>query len=45
MFELREKAKRNAWQKTHDEGMTPEEAQKKYVKLVMDLKEKYGWSG
>ncbi|KAG9994830.1 hypothetical protein KCU78_g18240, partial [Aureobasidium melanogenum] len=39
------KAKRNAWQKLVDEGVTPEDAQKKYVALVESLKKKHGYSG
>ncbi|KEQ67597.1 acyl-CoA-binding protein [Aureobasidium melanogenum CBS 110374] len=45
MFDLKGKAKRNAWQKLVDEGVTPEEAQKKYVALVESLKKKHGYSG
>jgi diazepam-binding inhibitor (GABA receptor modulating acyl-CoA-binding protein) len=37
------KAKRRAWQKIVDEGLTVDEAQQKYVKLVEELKEKYGY--
>lgn len=39
------KAKRNAWQKLVDEGVTPQDAQKKYVALVESLKKKHGYSG
>ncbi|KAH0148646.1 hypothetical protein KCU82_g13431, partial [Aureobasidium melanogenum] len=45
MFDLKGKAKRNAWQKLVDEGVTPEDAQKKYVALVESLKKKHGYSG
>ncbi|KAK5167059.1 acyl-CoA-binding protein (ACBP)/diazepam binding inhibitor (DBI)/endozepine (EP) [Saxophila tyrrhenica] len=45
MFELKEKAKRNAWQKVVDEGVKPADAQKKYVALVNDLKKKHGFTG
>ncbi|KAF2721481.1 acyl-CoA-binding protein [Polychaeton citri CBS 116435] len=45
MFELKEKAKRNAWQKLVDDGVTPALAQDKYIKLVVSLKEKYGYEG
>ncbi len=37
------KAKRKHWQKLVDEGITPEEAQEKYVALVEELKEKHGY--
>lgn len=40
-----EKAKRSAWQKIVDEGVTPEDAQKRYVTLMASLKDKYGFSG
>ncbi|CAM1511532.1 Fc.00g090450.m01.CDS01 [Cosmosporella sp. VM-42] len=43
MFDLKGKAKKNAWQKTVDDGVTPELAQEKYVALVESLKEKYGY--
>lgn len=42
---LQEKAKRNAWQKLVDEKVSAEDAQQRYVKLVNDLKEKYGYNG
>lgn len=35
--------KKNAWQKLVDEGVTPEEAQKRYVQLVEKLKSAYGY--
>lgn len=45
MFDLAGKAKRKAWQKVVDEGVTPEQAQEKYVAVVGALKEKYGFEG
>jgi hypothetical protein len=36
------RAKRRAWQKVVDEGVTPEEAQKQYVELVDKLLNMYG---
>ncbi|KAI4842131.1 hypothetical protein E4T44_07492 [Aureobasidium sp. EXF-8845] len=39
------KAKRNAWQKLVDEGVSPSDAQKKYVALVESLKKKHGYTG
>jgi len=42
-FDLKGKAKKRAWQKVVDEGVTPEDAQKKYVALVEELKEKLGF--
>ncbi|KAK4548215.1 hypothetical protein LTR36_010084 [Oleoguttula mirabilis] len=44
MFELKEKAKRSAWQKLVDEKVTPQDAQKRYIKLVNSLKEKHGFT-
>ncbi|KAG9247034.1 acyl CoA binding protein [Calycina marina] len=43
MFDLKGKAKKNAWQKFVDDGTTAEDAQTKYVALVENLKEKYGY--
>ncbi|KKY17465.1 putative acyl binding family protein [Phaeomoniella chlamydospora] len=43
-FDLKGKAKRKAWQKIVDEGVTPADAETKYVALVESLKEKYGYS-
>ncbi|WAO85321.1 ACB domain-containing protein [Fusarium falciforme] len=37
------KAKHKAWEKVVNEGVTPEAAQEQYVKLVEELKEKYGY--
>ncbi|KAK4986108.1 acyl-CoA-binding protein (ACBP)/diazepam binding inhibitor (DBI)/endozepine (EP) [Elasticomyces elasticus] len=45
MFELKEKAKRKAWQKLVDEGVKPADAQKQYVALVESLKKKHGFTG
>ncbi|KAK3116744.1 acyl-CoA-binding protein (ACBP)/diazepam binding inhibitor (DBI)/endozepine (EP) [Teratosphaeriaceae sp. CCFEE 6253] len=45
MFELKEKAKRSAWEKLVKEGVTAPDAQKKYVALVKSLKEKHGYTG
>ncbi|KAF2774477.1 acyl-CoA-binding protein [Teratosphaeria nubilosa] len=45
MFELKEKAKRAAWQKLVDAKVTPEDAQERYIKLVEDLKQKHGFEG
>ncbi|KAI9902759.1 hypothetical protein N3K66_002111 [Trichothecium roseum] len=43
MFDLKGKAKKNAWQKVVDEGTTPEQAQEKYVALVESLKASLGY--
>ncbi|TKA80124.1 hypothetical protein B0A55_03333 [Friedmanniomyces simplex] len=45
MFELKEKAKRGAWEKLVKEGVSAADAQKKYVALVKSLKDKYGYTG
>jgi len=37
------KPKKAAWQKVVDQGITPVEAQKKYVELVEQLKSTYGF--
>lgn len=37
------KAKKRAWQKVVDEGITKEEAQTRYVALVEKLKEAHGF--
>lgn len=42
-FDLKGKAKKRAWQKLVDEGVTPEQAQKQYVELVEKLKASYGF--
>ncbi|KAK5107980.1 hypothetical protein LTR62_008874 [Meristemomyces frigidus] len=44
MFELKEKAKRGAWEKLVNEKVAPTDAQKRYVKLVEELKTKHGYS-
>jgi len=44
-FHNQGKAKRNAWQKLVDEGVSPSDAQKKYVALVESLKKKHGYTG
>ncbi|KAK4142416.1 acyl-CoA-binding protein [Dichotomopilus funicola] len=43
VFDLKGKAKYNAWKAEVDEGTTPEQAQEKYVAKVEELKEKYGY--
>ncbi|TLD30683.1 hypothetical protein PspLS_02720 [Pyricularia sp. CBS 133598] len=43
MFDLKGKSKKAAWQKIVDEGVTPEQAQEKYVALVEKLKTAYGF--
>lgn len=40
---LQGKAKRKAWQKVVDEGTTPQQAEEKYVKLINEMKDKYGY--
>jgi len=42
-FDLKGKAKKRAWQQVVDDGVTPEEAQTKYVALVEEMKVKYGF--
>jgi diazepam-binding inhibitor (GABA receptor modulating acyl-CoA-binding protein) len=42
-FDLKGKAKKRAWQKIVDEGVTPEEAQAKYIELIEKMKETYGF--
>jgi diazepam-binding inhibitor (GABA receptor modulating acyl-CoA-binding protein) len=37
------KAKKKAWQKIVDEGITSDEAKERYVTLVKSMKEKYGY--
>jgi diazepam-binding inhibitor (GABA receptor modulating acyl-CoA-binding protein) len=37
------KAKKRAWQKVVDEGITKEQAQERYVELVEKLKTTYGY--
>lgn len=43
MFDLKGKAKYNAWQKTADEGLTAEQAQEKYVAKIEEMKKTYGY--
>jgi diazepam-binding inhibitor (GABA receptor modulator, acyl-CoA-binding protein) len=43
MFDLKGKAKKAAWKKIVDEGVTPEEAQIKYVELIEAMKKQYGF--
>ncbi|KAK3400395.1 acyl-CoA-binding protein [Sordaria brevicollis] len=43
MFDLKGKAKYNAWQKVVDEGLSAEEAQTKYVAKVEEMKTQYGY--
>jgi len=44
MFDLKGKAKYNAWKKVAvEDGLTADEAQDKYVKKVEEMKEKYGY--
>ncbi|TPX18923.1 uncharacterized protein E0L32_011401 [Thyridium curvatum] len=43
MFDLKGKAKKNAWQKLVDEGITPEQAQEKYVAKIESMKQTYGF--
>ncbi|KAL2135751.1 hypothetical protein VTI74DRAFT_7121 [Chaetomium olivicolor] len=43
MFDLKGKAKYNAWQKAVDDGLTPEQAQEKYVAKIEEMKATYGY--
>lgn len=44
MFDMKAKAKYNAWKEVVDkENLTPEAAQEKYVELIESCKEKYGF--
>ncbi|ROW04429.1 hypothetical protein VMCG_04982 [Cytospora schulzeri] len=43
MFDLKGKAKKNAWQRKVDEGVTQEQAKSEYVALVESLKAQYGY--
>ncbi|KAK4160778.1 acyl CoA binding protein-domain-containing protein [Cladorrhinum sp. PSN259] len=43
MFDLKGKAKYNAWQKVVDDDLSAEEAQQKYVAKVEELKESLGY--
>ncbi|KAL1992134.1 hypothetical protein VTN49DRAFT_4166 [Thermomyces lanuginosus] len=40
-FNFKGKYKFQAWKKLHESGITPAEAQKKYVEFVESLKQKY----
>ncbi|RMD41672.1 hypothetical protein DV735_g3442, partial [Chaetothyriales sp. CBS 134920] len=42
IFDLKGKAKYNAWKKEVDSGITAEQAEKRYIELVETLKSKYG---
>ena len=42
-FDFKAKAKYNAWKAVVVEGITPEEVQEKYVALIEEMKEKYGY--
>ncbi|KAI1335876.1 putative fatty acid binding protein [Xylariaceae sp. FL0016] len=43
MFDMKGKFKLSAWQKLVDEGITPEQAQERYVTKIGEMKEKYGF--
>ncbi|KAL2278565.1 hypothetical protein FJTKL_14307 [Diaporthe vaccinii] len=43
MFDLKGKAKKNAWQKKVDEDVTQDQAKEQYVALVEKLKAQYGY--
>ncbi|CAJ2514130.1 Uu.00g022490.m01.CDS01 [Anthostomella pinea] len=43
MFDMKGKFKMSAWQKIVDEGITPEQAQERYVKKIEELKGKHGF--
>ncbi|CEJ84850.1 Putative Acyl binding protein [[Torrubiella] hemipterigena] len=43
MFDMKGKAKKAAWQKVVDEGISAEAAQERYVQLVETLKAKHGF--
>ncbi|ELR04130.1 hypothetical protein VC83_02052 [Pseudogymnoascus destructans] len=40
-FDLKGKAKKRAWQKVVDKGVTPEQAQEQYIALIEQLKATY----
>ncbi|EAS29189.1 uncharacterized protein CIMG_07935 [Coccidioides immitis RS] len=42
-FDFKGKYKYNKWKSIVEEGVTPEEAQKRYVELIEKLKAKYGY--
>ncbi|KAF4126682.1 hypothetical protein GMORB2_0418 [Geosmithia morbida] len=41
MFDIKGKAKKSAWQKVVDEGITADQAKERYVALVEKLKESH----
>ncbi|KAI6785293.1 uncharacterized protein J7T54_006935 [Emericellopsis cladophorae] len=43
MFDLKGKAKKNAWQQVVDEGTTPDQAKEQYIQLVESLKASCGY--
>ncbi|KAF2964443.1 hypothetical protein GQX73_g9136 [Xylaria multiplex] len=43
MFDLKGKAKLRAWEAILAEGLTPEQAQERYIALVEELKTKHGF--
>ncbi|GBF59725.1 acyl-CoA-binding protein homolog [Trichophyton mentagrophytes] len=43
MFDLKGKYKYAKWKTTVEEGVTPEQAQERYIELVEKLKAKYGY--
>ncbi len=43
LLSVQGKAKKNAWQKIVDDGLTAEQAQEKYVAYIEELKKKYGY--
>ncbi|KAI0533605.1 acyl CoA binding protein-domain-containing protein [Xylaria digitata] len=43
MFDLKGKAKLRAWEGILAEGLTPEQAQERYIALVEELKTKHGF--
>ena len=45
MLDVQGKAKKNAWQKLVDEGVSAEDAQQRYIDLVEKLKGDYGFDG
>jgi diazepam-binding inhibitor (GABA receptor modulating acyl-CoA-binding protein) len=42
-FDFKNKAKYKAWKTVVDAGVTPEEAQVKYVALIENMKKTYGY--
>ncbi|KAK1752095.1 putative fatty acid binding protein [Echria macrotheca] len=43
MFDLKGKAKYNAWKAVHEDALSAEEAQEKYVAKIEEMKAKYGY--